>query len=180
MPSESAEAPAIRLVLDSDPIAVREALKTLFEGRTLRLLPDDERGTAEIVLAEVLNNVVEHAYASASGKIEVTILISPGALTCTIVDSGKPIPGETLPTGGLCGAVGNGELPEGGFGWHLIRALSRDLAYARVEDRNRLTLRLEAGQSAEVKGTVSQEEQVPQSRQNSTASPPGSGGTTRV
>ena len=34
------------------------------------------------------------------------------------------------------------ELPEGGFGWDLIRQLTTGLAYARVEGRNELTFRM--------------------------------------
>jgi serine/threonine-protein kinase RsbW len=31
------------------------------------------------------------------------------------------------------------DLPEGGFGWFLIRELTKDLQYVRHEDQNRLT-----------------------------------------
>ncbi|MCA3510638.1 MAG: ATP-binding protein, partial [Rhodobacter sp.] len=44
-------------------MAVRRALSGLFRDDRLGNLPDDQRGTAELLLAEVLNNVVEHAYA---------------------------------------------------------------------------------------------------------------------
>ena len=115
MPCDGGEPRVIRLVFDSDPLAVRAALRMLFDGRSLRLLPEDERGTAEIVLAEVLNNVVEHAYASASGEIEVTVQITAAALTCTIIDRGRPMPGNALPVGTQLPALGEGDLPEGGF-----------------------------------------------------------------
>ena len=145
MPSDTGSG-LIRLVVPSDPLAVRDALHGLFQGQTLRLLPDAERGTAEIVLAEVLNNVVEHAYASASGEIEVTIRVAGGALTCTITDRGNHMPGHMLPDGLLDIPPALADLPEGGFGWHLIRALASDLAYRRVGDRNELSFRLEKEQ----------------------------------
>lgn len=124
-------------------MAVRDALQFLFEARQLGQLCEDDRGTAEIVLAEALNNIVEHAYARHQGDIEVTIRVATGSLDCTISDHGLPIPGETLPAGRLPQMLDLDDLPEGGFGWHMIRSLSRDLAYCRVDGRNELTFRLE-------------------------------------
>jgi serine/threonine-protein kinase RsbW len=34
------------------------------------------------------------------------------------------------------------DLPEGGFGWFLIKDLAKDVVYARVEGENRLQLRV--------------------------------------
>jgi serine/threonine-protein kinase RsbW len=142
MPSEPSEPRDVRLVCNSDPMAVRNALRTLFEGRPLRLLSEDDRGTAEIVLSEALNNIVEHAYAAHQGQIEVSVCVVQGALICTVIDQGLPMPGETLPEGRLPEVCGVEDLPEGGFGWHLIRALSSDLAYRRLNGRNELRFRL--------------------------------------
>jgi serine/threonine-protein kinase RsbW len=142
MRSEPSEPRAVRLVFESEPMAVRAALRTLFEGRPLRLLSEDDRGTAEIVLSEALNNIVEHAYAATSGTIEVSLRVVKGALICTIVDQGLPMPGEELPEGRLPEVRGVDDLPEGGFGWHMIRALSNDLAYRRVKGRNELRFSL--------------------------------------
>jgi serine/threonine-protein kinase RsbW len=142
MQSEPSEPRAVRLVFDSDPMAVRTALRSLFEGRPLRFLSEDDRGTAEIVLSEALNNIVEHAYAAHQGRIEVSVRVVRGALICTVVDQGLPMPGESLPEGRLPDVRGVEDLPEGGFGWHLIRALSSDLAYRRVNGRNELRFRL--------------------------------------
>ena len=38
------------------------------------------------------------------------------------------------------------DLPEGGFGWHLIRSLARDLAYVRRQDLNTFSFRVDASQ----------------------------------
>lgn len=142
MLSEPSDPRAFRLVFDSDPMAVRTALRTLFDRRPLHLLSEDDRGTAEIVLSEALNNIVEHAYAAHQGQIEVIVCVMQGALICTVIDQGLPMPGETLPEGRLPEVRGIEDLPEGGFGWHLIRALSTDLAYRRVNGHNELRFRL--------------------------------------
>lgn len=48
----------LKLDFPSDNFSVRQAL-----GKVLSLtLSDDEKSVVEIVLAEVLNNIVEHAY----------------------------------------------------------------------------------------------------------------------
>lgn len=142
MPSDPVAAVA-RIVIASDPLAVRDGLRALFDTLLLRSLPDSDRGTAEIVLAEALNNIVEHAYALNHGDIELTLMLNGSGLVCRIIDSGVPMPGKVLPADSLTTPE---DMPEGGFGWHLIRSLSHDLAYDRVGEQNLLSFRLEPGQ----------------------------------
>ena len=68
MSDEGAE---LQLVIPGDALAVRQALQAMVEALTLRGLHACDRGTAEIVLAEVLNNIVEHAFEGRAGEIEV-------------------------------------------------------------------------------------------------------------
>lgn len=144
MPADPQE-DVIRLVLQSDARSVRTALRELFVAAPMRHLPEAERDTAEIVLAEVLNNIGEHAYAMSGGEIEVTIRHGADGLACTVIDRGVRMPGATLPRGEMPPLA---DLPEGGFGWHLIRVLARDLTYRREADRNELRFRLRPEQSA--------------------------------
>ncbi len=136
MPAEAARCPegeeavwTIRLTLRGDAMAVRRGLGLLFADPRLAALPPDSRGTAEIVLAEVLNNVVEHAYAAGLGGVDLTLRLLERGLCCRIRDHGAPMPGLELPPGRPveCG----GEPPEGGFGWFMIRSLARNLRYCR-------------------------------------------------
>jgi serine/threonine-protein kinase RsbW len=138
---------AVQLTISSDPMAVRMGLQTMLESQLLQSLPVDGRGTAEIVLAEALNNIVEHAYANFQGEIDVKLSLRADGLACEISDSGLPMPGETLPEGRLAPMLPGGDLPEGGFGWFLIRTLAQDLCYRRSGGRNMLTFRLETEQS---------------------------------
>jgi serine/threonine-protein kinase RsbW len=123
---------------------VREALATLMSGPVLASAPQADRGTAEIVLAEAMNNIVEHAYVGTSGEITLTLWHSAGEVACRITDRGASMPDERLPAGELATPA---DLPEGGFGWYLIRSLSRDLRYARYGTLNELTFVLNAEQS---------------------------------
>lgn len=140
--------PDVQIVFPSHPVAVRDALKALFDTLLLRSLTAEGRGTAEIVLAEALNNIVEHAYARDEGEIELSLHLTRAALVCRIVDHGLPMPGDMLPEGTLAPLEKCTDLPEGGFGWHLIRALSRDLDYKREDGRNHLSFRLDMQQSS--------------------------------
>lgn len=143
-----------RVIIPSEPIAVREALCALFDRLMVGPMEDETRTTARIVLAEALNNIVEHAYAQGPGEIEVTLESSAQGLKCSIVDHGNPMPNGTLPdgllaNGGQTAGIALEDLPEGGFGWHLIRALSQDLSYRRIGGDNLLTFRIDAKQQDE-------------------------------
>lgn len=138
----------LQLVIPADTLAVRNALVRMCDTLVLRSLPEEQRGTVEIVLAEVLNNIVEHAYSAEEGEIEITLRRAPEGLFCQVVDQGRRMPGDRLPEGNLP-LVTDDNLPEGGFGWHLIRTLSQDLAYSRSEGRNRLTFRLVTARPSE-------------------------------
>ena len=64
-----------------------------------------------------------------------------------IVDEGLVMPDGQLPKGRRLGGPGVAleDLPEGGFGWHLIRSLCADLTYSRVDRQNRLAFILPKG-----------------------------------
>ncbi len=135
-----------RLTLASDPASVREGLERLFSAPPLTDLAEDLRGTVEIVMAEILNNIVEHAYAGDEGQIEMTLQDAESGLHCLISDCGRPFPLGEPPAGDLPGL--EGDIPEGGFGWALIRAYAEDLHYERRAGRNHLRFRIGPGLSA--------------------------------
>jgi serine/threonine-protein kinase RsbW len=136
-------AEGFHLVFLASPAAIRDTLARMLAGPPLRDLPPDARGTAELVLAEVLNNVAEHAYAEGPGPVAVTLTAGPTGIGCLIVDQGSAMPGGRLPEGVLPRAdTALADLPEGGFGWHLIHSLTRDLAYVRTGGCNRLSFLL--------------------------------------
>lgn len=135
-----------KVIIPGDQIAVRNGLRALFDTILLRSLPEDGRSTAEIVLAEALNNIVEHAYSSHDGEIEITLHLRQNELVCKISDTGLPMPDGKLPAGILAPLEPPADLPEGGFGWHLIRSLSKDLDYRRENGRNLLSFRLDTQQ----------------------------------
>ncbi|MEL6168818.1 MAG: ATP-binding protein [Pseudomonadota bacterium] len=130
----------VRIVCAATPEGVRAALATAHRAtRGLNLGPAAWQNI-EIVLAEVMNNIVEHAYAGRNdASIEVSFVAAPGKLDCVTRDSGNAMPDGRAPEGILRPLSDKlEELPEGGFGWYLIRQLTERMEYRRVDDRNEL------------------------------------------
>lgn len=132
--------PIAHLTIAADPMSVRRGLQCLFSVAPLLCLTDDSRGTAEIVMAEALNNIVEHAYAGGAGDIEISVELDGNDLACHFADTGAPMPDNQLPIGAAHNL--ENDLPEGGFGWFLIRSLTQDLHYFRHQNQNNLRFRM--------------------------------------
>lgn len=121
----------IRLGLTADPHSVRGALRGLMDTPALRRLDADSREVAELVLAEVLNNIAEHAYGGQGGPVSLSLRPRAGELACRVADKGRPMPGNRLPDAALPALAHPDSLPQGGFGWPLIRGLTCRLRYRR-------------------------------------------------
>ena len=124
---------------------VREALTRVFAGLDPLNLHQEDAATIELVLAEVLNNIVEHAYSASPSKTKVQIQckLEADELSFTIHDWGLAMPDGQTPVGALPDHETDiDDLPEGGFGWHIIKRLTRDLSYIRDGNKNCLNLRI--------------------------------------
>ena len=136
------------LVLQADPLAVRAALSQVVRWLEEQGLGLEEQGTVELVLAEALNNIVEHAYLGRGGEIQLWWTLGPGGLHVRLADSGQQMPGGTAPlTLGRCPGDHAALVPEGGFGWFLITGLARNIVYRRERGLNVLTFRLIVGEA---------------------------------
>lgn len=103
---------------------------------------EEDVSNLELILAEVLNNVSEHAYAGTSGPVDLWVEALQSGLLCQVSDQGQPLPVDAVPDPALPLIAPPDHLPEGGFGWHIIRCLALDLDYARDGGWNRLSMRL--------------------------------------
>ena len=136
--------PDIHLVFPATEMSVRRALLSL--RASLKALAIDELtiGLVEIILAEVANNIVEHAYPlNESGTVTLSCSKAEQGLRFEVSDRGKILPGGVIPPTkdhDLDAEINH--LPEGGFGWGLIRDMTSMLMYKRDEDRNILRFRV--------------------------------------
>lgn len=104
--------------------------------------PADATDMLRLCLAEALNNIVEHAYSGATGKpIFADIGFSEVGYEVLLIDEGKPMPDGVAPEGTCEFDFDDIEnLPEGGFGWMLIRTEMDNVEYERRDGCNVLKL----------------------------------------
>ena len=141
----AAQVPPVTVCVQSSELAVREAINGVIDGLRPFALDIEEVGTVEIVLAEALNNIVEHAYPvpAPDQPIDINCNMRSDGLHVTIEDKGHPMPDGKAPIGMAQNLdVDLMDLPEGGFGWFLIQDLAKDVRYQRHETINRLDLRI--------------------------------------
>lgn len=135
------------ICLNATELGVREALAQLHGFLQSNGVADSDCGKVEIVAAEALNNVVEHAYwDSGSGTIRLRCRQSPLCINITILDQGVPVPLHVFAkrdTPNINVAIDN--LPEGGFGWMLIQEMTENLSYQRVDGTNCLRMAVPLG-----------------------------------
>lgn len=140
----------LKLSIPNDPFAVREALSLI--NKALRSIPatDEFQSTSQIVMAEALNNIVEHAYDGAgSGQIDLLLQHLDQDIQVELRDQGRPMPDKILPTAeNPRRGPAPESLPEGGFGWKIIDDLTQDLHYRRDARGNVLRFRLPMVQMA--------------------------------
>lgn len=131
--------------IDSTPEGVRDALYEVRNRLRLADVCEEHLQSVELVVAEALNNIVEHALRDEpDSKIQLSMNKANNAVEFHICDPGAPMPNGRLPLGVLPTIGDNvASYPEGGFGWGLIRLLTHDLKYERAPGENRLTFRLE-------------------------------------
>jgi serine/threonine-protein kinase RsbW len=126
-------------------LGARNAIAAISDHIRASWLTQDQADEVEIALAEALNNVVEHAFAKAEpGNVRVLCSLRGSQLDIRICDSGVPMPDNRLPPGLAADVnVAREDLPEGGFGWFLIRELTSDIRYDRCGLVNHLSLRFD-------------------------------------
>lgn len=144
-PAVRGTAPA--LILRADRFAVRDALAIVVDVLRSDQLTEEELGAVELVLAEVLNNVVEHAYRGAEGEeIQLWWTLGRTGLHVRVADRGAEMPGDCPPLFNACDPADHAmNVPEGGFGWFLISGLARNIVYRRERGMNVLTFRIVVG-----------------------------------
>ena len=138
--------PIFHRVIEASLPQVRQSLIDIHD-RFDRKVPDDALGRMELVLAEVLNNIVHHG--TGAGKepgdetaapsrvtVHVTVTGHDGGLACAVVDDGSAVPHDCLLVPDTRPGPEIAAIHAGGFGWFIIRDLTRSLFYYREGPRN--------------------------------------------
>jgi serine/threonine-protein kinase RsbW len=144
-PDPNPPALVIRLTFRSEPAAVRAALDRICAALDRSGVPDALLQPSRIVLAEVFNNIAEHAFGGrADGTIGVQMTAGANTLCVTVRDRGAampdgPLPGDRYP---YLDPETPLDWPEGGFGWAMVRDLTQNLVYERRAGENILHFRI--------------------------------------
>ena len=139
---------SINIGFAATQIAARQAIVATIARLTDFGISQSRCGDIEIALAEAVNNVVEHAFEDlpdATGRI--TCLTRGDTLIVEINDTGRILPNSRLPVAKVANLEGPlSELPEGGFGWSLIRKIAENVTYERTGNQNRLVLEFQVSE----------------------------------
>ena len=136
--------PAVCLTAPTTEFGVRQILLDLNQKLAHLQIEEDARSNVELVMAEALNNVVKHAFPSCDDAwVTLKMLTRTESLLFEVIDRGLAYPEGVLPRGNLPdNTVSTDQLPEGGFGWHIIRSLTTWVEYHRIKGENRLILKM--------------------------------------
>ncbi|MDG1739221.1 MAG: ATP-binding protein [Paracoccaceae bacterium] len=102
-----------------------------------------DRSSTQVVMAEVLNNIVEHGKLGPEQRIRSSVSVLPDGIECSVIDEApvyralvEPADSSSL----TCEA--SIQLAEGGYGVFLIQSLAKDIRYIEVEQGNHLEFRI--------------------------------------
>lgn len=133
--------PTLDLHISSDLDEASDAVVQVGDWLEAERVDPECIGDITLVLAESLNNVIEHAYSfKEGGLIEIRARMRDAAISLQIIDSGTPFVGP--PDAVTLSHPGDvlDDLPEGGFGWFLIQSLTEDIHFSHDAGKNKLTL----------------------------------------
>ena len=104
----------------------------------------DKADDVQIVLLEAINNIVEHGHVNRfPSRVLLTIRESSDHVRLRLIDHGHSYPKGVIPGGKFPELPENtSQIPEGGFGWPLIHALSTKISYKRRLGANTLEITL--------------------------------------
>lgn len=102
---------------------------------------DEKITNVQIVLGEVMNNIIEHGFKNeGTGLIEIEIFITGDGITVRLCDDGVEFTPPEASQSPLQDKDNLDDLPEGGFGWFLIKEITSSIELKRRENKNHLTL----------------------------------------
>lgn len=105
-------------------------------------MTEDDVFHIEMAVDEACSNVIEHAYATQPGRIDLTCSSDePGSLKIVILDQGQPFDPASIPQPAMADPAQLEVLQEGGLGLYFMRRLMDEVHFEFVPNEgNRLTM----------------------------------------
>lgn len=133
--------PTLELNIYSDLHEASDAVARVGKWLAHESVEQECIGDVTLVLAEALNNVIEHAYGTEkSGDIQIKSTLRAQTMSVQIIDMGKPFDGPPDEVVLNAEKYELSEMPDGGFGWFLIKSLTEDIHFSHDGGKNKLTL----------------------------------------
>jgi sigma-B regulation protein RsbU (phosphoserine phosphatase) len=101
-------------------------------------VPMDVNMQVNLALEEAVSNVMLYAYPNISGSIQAECVKNEGQLIFSITDSGVPF--DPTRQKEVDTTLNAEERSIGGLGIHLVKQIMNEVRYARIDDKNVLTL----------------------------------------
>ena len=123
--------------INPNPDCVRKSIVEIARWLEDHNVAQSDIGDVEIVLAEALNNIVEHSGMKTPETINLVVEPLSDHILCRMQDSG--IPSRNLIQFRQANPLYSAEamdLPEGGFGISLIQAIATNIEYLPVKQGN--------------------------------------------
>jgi sigma-B regulation protein RsbU (phosphoserine phosphatase) len=123
------------------PVGIRQARQWLRAILTARKVGAGHIGDLDLIAEELLTNVVRAGGSRpAESWVSMELVMTPAEIEVTFRDNGAEFDPLSRPSPNLDASIAERDV--GGLGIHLVRALANDSRYARVDDCNVLTIRL--------------------------------------
>jgi sigma-B regulation protein RsbU (phosphoserine phosphatase) len=122
------------------PAGIREARLKLRAILAARRVAPSRVDDAELIAEELLTNIERAARARDGKWLSLTLELTPAEMLLTVRDNGAAFDPLSRAVPNLDAEIAERDV--GGLGVHLVRTLADDCRYARVDDCNVLSIRL--------------------------------------
>jgi anti-sigma regulatory factor (Ser/Thr protein kinase) len=140
LPSSAEPGYVLSMVLNNDRRELSRLADALEQFRRRCRVSGDDAANINVVLDELINNIINYAYADADAhQIAVSVRLDGDIVTIAVEDDGRPFNPLAEPPPDLDLPIE--QRPIGGLGIFLVRALADSVEYSRAEGRNIVTAR---------------------------------------
>jgi len=134
----------LRVSLANDVGEIRRINAALADFLSEEGAPNRVIHRVRLIIEELVVNIVRYGYDDTKAhRIDVEVRTEPRRIVATVEDDGRPFNPADAPPPPLREPIEN--RPKGGLGIYLVKKVSNELTYTRLEDRNRVRVVVEYG-----------------------------------